>query len=181
MINLNDAFSHSHITSKLWLCKELETHVPSSVLTRIYGGWCGLTAFLLLSRGKFLVDRIESFDVDPECEKYANMINEKWVHEEWKFIAKTGNCNTVNPDGADLIINTSSEHFASLDWWYRIPSGTRVAIQSNNMQHDDHFNTVDSIEEMCNMYQFSQVLYSGTTEFNYQSWGFSRYMIIGIK
>lgn len=181
MINLSDAFSHSQITSKIWLCEKLETHIQSSCLTRIYGGWCGIAAFLLLSRGAFKVSRIESVDIDPECEVYANMINEKWVNEGWKFIAKTGDCNTICSKDADLVINTSAEHFASVDWWHRISTGTRVAIQSNNMQHDDHFNTVNSLDEMLELYPVTQLLYSGSIEFEYSELQFTRFMIIGIK
>jgi hypothetical protein len=71
-----DAFSNGQIDSKLWLCRELESLEWSSDYTQIYGGWYGVLAFLLLSREKFCVGRIESFDIDPACENIADMINE---------------------------------------------------------------------------------------------------------
>ena len=53
-----DAFSSGQVGSKIWLCEELEKTGWKSKLTYIYGGWHGITAFLLLSRGKFQVDKI---------------------------------------------------------------------------------------------------------------------------
>ena len=60
MIN-KDAFSNGQVDSKLWLCRELENLQWTSKLTHIYGGWYGITAFLLLSREKFKVDRITKY------------------------------------------------------------------------------------------------------------------------
>ena len=75
MIVDKDAFSSGQIGSKIWLCEELEKLNWSSELTYIYGGWHGITAFLLLSRGKFQVKKIRSLDLDPTCEAIAEMIN----------------------------------------------------------------------------------------------------------
>jgi hypothetical protein len=77
-----DAFSSGQIGSKIWLCEKLEKLNWSSDLTYIYGGWYGITAFLLLSRGKFNVSKIRSLDIDPSCEPIADMINENWVWQE---------------------------------------------------------------------------------------------------
>ena len=88
MLN-KDAFSNGQIDSKLWLCEEIEKLNWKSDLTRIFGGWHGLTAFLLLSRGKFQVRKIYSYDIDPSCEAIADIINENWVIKEWQFKAFT--------------------------------------------------------------------------------------------
>ena len=69
-----DAFSSGQIGSKIWLCEELEKTGWLSDFTYIYGGWHGITAFLLLSRGKFQVNRIRSIDIDPAAEPIADMI-----------------------------------------------------------------------------------------------------------
>ena len=83
-----DSFSNGQIDSKLWMCREFENLDWVSNLTHIYGGWYGLNAFLLLSREKFKTNRIESFDIDPNCEPIADMINENWVIGRVKIYKK---------------------------------------------------------------------------------------------
>ena len=175
-----DSFSSGQIGSKLWLCEELERLGWSSSLTYIYAGWYGITAFLLLSRGKFQVDQIQSFDIDPKCEAVADMINENWVWQDWKFKAYTLDCNSHVRGGPDLIINTSTEHFDSMDWFDDIPKGTRVILQGNNMPHDDHYVHSTSLEEFKKLYPLAEYAYEGSKEFVYPNWRFTRYMTIGI-
>lgn len=175
-----DAFSSGQIGSKLWLCKQLENTDLYSKETAIYGGWYGVTAFLLLSRGKFNVEKIRSYDIDPACEPIADMLNENWIWQDWKFKAYTQDCSTLYTD-ADLIINTSTEHFNNLDWWDNISPGTAVALQGNNMNNDSHISTVTSLDEFCTQYTLTQEIYRGELGFTYPDWSFTRYMIIGIK
>jgi len=180
-LDLNkDAFSSGQIGSKLWLCKQLELTDLYSKETAIYGGWYGLTAFLLLSRSKFNVEKIRSYDIDPACVPIADMINEYWVWQDWKFKAFTEDCNHLYTE-ADLIINTSTEHFDGFGWWHNIKSGTAVALQGNNMRHDDHVNTCGSLTDFCEQFPLTNEIYRGSLEFNYPEWSFERYMIIGIK
>jgi len=181
MIIEKDAFSSGQVGSKIWLCEELERLNWQSNLTYIYGGWYGVTAFLLLSRGKFNVGQIQSFDIDPSCEAIADTINENWVWQEWKFKAYTLDCNGYVRGGADLIINTSTEHFHSMDWFTRIPKGTRVVLQGNNMPHNDHIVHCNSQENFAELYPLSQITFLGSKTFVYPEWQFTRYMMIGIK
>ena len=175
-----DAFSSGQVGSKLWLCKQLELTDLYSHETAIYGGWYGMTAFLLLSRGKFNVETVRSYDIDPTCEAVADMINEYWVWQKWRFKAFTEDCNSIITS-ADLIINTSTEHFSSSAWWDNIPKGTAVALQGNNMQHDDHVSNTRSLEEFCSQFPVTQELYRGALDFEYPDWKFTRYMLIGVK
>ena len=176
-----DAFSSGQIGSKIWLCEELERTGWSSSLSYIYGGWYGLTAFLLFSRGKFQVDKIRSLDIDPSCEAVADMINENWVWQDWKFKAFTQDCNNYEGQYGDLIINTSTEHFTSTEWFDRIPKGTRVALQSNNMPHTDHHISTQNILELIEQFPLTEYVYTGQKEFVYSDWKFTRFMTIGIK
>lgn len=176
-----DAFSNGQIDSKLWLCQELERLGWTSKLTRIYGGWHGVLPFLLFSRQKFQVDRIESYDLDPNCESVADLINENWVIKEWQFKAHTGDCNQILPGNPDLIINTSTEHFESMNWFNNIPTGTRVILQGNNMPHDDHIIHSNTLKDFVKYYPMSEVIYRGELRFMYPQWKFTRYMLIGIK
>jgi hypothetical protein len=179
MLVNKDAFSNGQIDSKLWLCDELERLGWSSNLTYIYAGWYGITAFLLLSRGKFQVNRIRSLDLDPTCEAVADMINENWVFKEWKFKAFTQDCNNYEGQYGDLVINTSTEHFDSMEWFSRLPQGTRVILQGNNMPHDDHVIYSSTLDDFVNTYPISSIVYKGEKEFVYPDWKFTRYMLIG--
>ena len=180
MVN-KDAFSNGQIDSKLWLCRELELLGWSSKLTHIYAGWHGVLAFLLLGRELFKVDQIESFDVDPKCESVANIINENWVIKNGKFKAYTLDCNQDVPNFPDLIINTSTEHFDSMDWFNNIPRGTRLILQGNNMPHKEHYVHSATLDDFVNKYPMSSIVYKGSLDFTYPSWNFTRYMVFGVK
>lgn len=180
MVN-RDSFSNGQIDSKLWLCRELENLFEKIDSIWIYGGWYGLTAFLLFSREKIKIDKIKSFDIDPSCQSTADMINENWVIKDWQFKAFTEDCNKLIPKDVDLIINTSTEHFTSLEWWNNIPKGTYVALQGNNMQHDDHVINFSNLDDFSNTFKLTDTYYEGQLSFEYPDWNFIRFMIIGIK
>ena len=109
--NLNvdpDSFSSGQISSKLWLCRELENlDIQRPQIIWVYGGWYGLASLLLLSREKFPVKHIRSFDINPDCESIADSLLENWVWQSWKFKAVTADCNNLEFDNEkpDLIIN----------------------------------------------------------------------------
>jgi hypothetical protein len=178
-----DAFSSGQIGSKIWLCEELEKLFSSIDTAWIYGGWYGVTAFLLRSRGQLEVSSIRSYDVDPYCEQVADMINENWVYQNWKFKAHTADCNKLDIKSTppDLVINTSTEHFDSFDWWHRIPKGTRVILQGNDMPHDDHIVHSKTLGDFLDHYPLTNCVYAGEKEFIYPDWKFTRYMVMGIK
>lgn len=178
---LKDAFSTGQISSKIWMCEELEKTRWESELTQIYGGWYGLSAFLLLSRGIYQVKKIQSFDIDPSCEAMADIINKNWVWKEWKFKAFTKDCNLIADSFGDVVINTSTEHFDSLKWYNNLPIGTRVVLQGNNMNHDDHVSITKTLDDFTKQFRLTTVKYQGHLDFKYPSWSFSRFMIIGIK
>ena len=178
-----DAFSSGQIGSKIWLCEELEKLFESADNIWIYGGWYGVTAFLLNSRGNMRIGKIRSYDIDPACEAVADMINENWVINDWKFKAITQDCNVLDlaQNGPDLVINTSTEHFESTDWWNNIPKGTVVALQGNNMIHEDHHTHSTCLKEFTAQFTVTETLYTGEKRFVYPTWEFTRYMLIGIK
>jgi hypothetical protein len=183
-LNVNrDAFSSGQVGSKLWLCQELENLFESADNIWIYGGWYGVTAFLLNSRSNMRIKQIRSYDVDPQCQPVADIINENWVSKEWKFKAFTEDCNTLTPKlgNPDLIINTSTEHFESMDWWHNIPKGMIVALQGNNMPHDDHHIHTKNLKQFKKAFPLSKTLYEGQLDFNYPDWSFTRFMLIGVR
>ena len=176
-----DSFSSGQIGSKIWLCEELERLGWESDHTYIYGGWYGITGFLLLSRSIFKVKNIRSVDIDPECEKVADTINNLWVWNQWQFKAMTYDCNEIQPPVVDLVINTSTEHFKSQDWFANLPMGTRVILQGNDMLHDDHFVKSTSAEDFAKDYKLTSLDFIGHKDFVYPTWSFTRFMLIGTK
>lgn len=176
-----DVFSSGQISSKLWLCRELENLNWISETTHIYGGWHGILGFLLLTRENFKVLKIKSYDLDPTCLSIADTINENFVWQNWKFKAYTANCDYIDPTEADLTINTSTEHFTTDLWFERLPSGRRVILQGNNMNHCDHTSSIKTLEEFSSKYRLSKVDYCNQMQFEYPTWGFTRFMLIGTK
>lgn len=189
MINVDhDAFSSGQIGSKLWMCEELEKlRVLEKQKIWILGGWHGMSAFLLLSRNRFPVSSIRSFDIDPAAEKIANTLLEYWVWKQWTFRAFTADCNHLVYDderygmSPTMVINTSTEHFSSRRWYDAIPPGTLTVLQSNNMPHRDHHSCYDSLDGFSEDFPMRECLFKGKLDFSYPTWGFSRYMIIGYK
>lgn len=183
-ISLNgDAFSSGQISSKLWMCKELEKIIGGDPrIIWVFGGWYGLSSLILLSRDILPIKHIRSFDVDPTCEPIADTLLENWVWQKWKFKSFTIDCNFLQYDERpNIVINTSTEHFDSQLWFENIPSNTTVVLQSNNMKHDDHITCFETLDEFVKFYPVNMLLYKGQLDFSYPDWKFSRYMLIGKK
>jgi hypothetical protein len=120
---------------------------------------------------------ITETDPDVRLSRLAQHLNRHWD----KFTHLSDDVNNIELADYDLIINTSTEHFASLAWWENIPPGTAVALQGNNMQHDDHVNITNTLSEFCSQFPVAQELYRGELDFRYPDWEFTRYMLIGVK
>lgn len=178
-----DAFSHSQVYSKIWLCEELERvcWIPNPTIF-VLGGWQGILSFILLSRRNIDIKHIRSFDIDPTCELIADSINNAWVYDDWKFKAFTKDANQIDySDRPDIVINTSTEHFDKLSWFNNIPERTLVCLQGNDLNHDDHKSEYKDFKDFKSKFSFSSILFEGEKKFKYPEINFSRYMIIGIK
>ena len=178
-----DAFSNGQVESKLWLCEHLEKiNYIETPRIWILGGWYGITGFLLFSRNNMKIQEIRSYDMDPECEEIADKINNNWLIDSWKFKAFTADCNQLeysNPP--DIVINTSTEHFDSMEWFEKIPDNTIVCLQGNDMNHEDHFSHYKTLEQFSNSFPLKNIFYSGEKKFVYPTWNFTRFMLIGVK
>ncbi len=191
-----DAWSHGQVTSKLWLCDKLEQltierRAWQSHNIWIYGGWYGMTAFLLFTRGKMEIKSIRSYDIEPQCEKIADIVNNNWVCDEWKFKAFTRDVNDNMFKFTDwpmvtaptIIINTSCEHMMENKWFDHIPSGMIVALQSTDQEHNDNeeHDLTYSLAEMVDKYPLNTTWFKDEIKFEYPDKKFKRYMLIGIK
>ena len=183
-----DAFSTSQVLSKIWLAEKLEQVIeyqdvlePLNIL--ILGGWYGVLNFILRSRARLKIQSVRSLDIDNIACETADLINKAWVWQNWQFKSICGDANNFQYTKKEfnLVINTSVEHIESKEWFDNIPSKTLVVLQSNNMNHNDHCYNHDSLESFMKDFKLSDVYYSGEKLFEYPSWNFTRYMIIGIK
>jgi len=184
-----DVWANGQIDSKLWLCRKVERqYFGNPPIIWILGGWCGSLSFLLLTRERMPIEHIRSFDIDEESTINANIVNNNYEIDSWKFRAFTQDVNTLDYNGdqyssrmPNVVINTACEHMTSSNWWNLIPDNTFVALQSNNMDHEEHTNLSDSLNEFKEKYKLSNVAFEGEMDFSYPTWSFKRFMIMGRK
>lgn len=184
--NINfDSFSHGQIKSKLWLCEKLEPYIPKFCDIAILGSWYNILGFMLLVRNSCQFNSITGIDIDPTATTIANKICDYWSIELPKVKSICANANDVSLNEYNVIINCSSEHMHNTNWFNNIPEKSLVCIQSSNVIDPEHpwYITLPStsIENFSSKYDVSSVLYLGTLPIVYDTWGYERYMLIGIK
>lgn len=177
-----EAFSANQIKSKLWAAEELELVVKKNNVgpLNIYmlGGWYALLHFILKIRNNLEIDECRSLDLDPEVCVVANNLNIAWEQPNWSFKSFPQDVNTVTyPESVNCVINTSSEHIDSNEWFDKISAGTLCLIQSNDLKIDEHTNTVQDLRELKQKYPLSEFYFEGTRPFK----SYKRFMIIGLK
>ena len=180
-----DAFSHGQIKSKLWLCEELEKHIPNNSNVKILGSWYNVLAFILLTRNPNNYQSIEGIDIDPEVQSIADKICNYWNFEGSKVTNTLGDATIVNYDNTQVVINCSPEHMKNTDWYNNIPAGALVCVQSSSITDPlypwlistPHY----SLDDVKTKYPMNCIKYDGQIRIQYDSWGYDRYMLIGIK
>jgi hypothetical protein len=180
----SDAFSAGQVESKIWAAEELERVAAHIHILRIsiLGGWYGLLHFILKSRGRQTIEWCRSYDVDAGACSVANTLNATWEMDEWKFRAMPKDANdVVYNDGTNCVINTSTEHFDTQEWFDRIPEGTLCILQGNDLKISDHVNCPQNLEHFKKIYPLSVMLFEGHKHFNFETDPYTRYMIIGHK
>ncbi len=177
---LDVAFNHRQIASKIWARDELVKIGNGRIeLAWIVGGWYAVLAALLLDDPRLVMDRIVSFDIDPDVAAVARSLNEPQV-VTGRFDALTADMYELDYRGVpapDLVINTSCEHIADLPGWLsRILPGTRVLLQSNDyFSESEHINSFSSLEAFTSAAGLAQVDFSGSLYLR----KYTRFMLIG--
>ena len=181
-----DAFSDGQIASKLWLCETIEEcfkDLTGFAHVWVYGSWYGMLPFLILSRGRLKIENLHLFDIDSN----ALSISMK-VLNHWQCLGEVAlhfhkfDCSSWPKwlTAPDLLINTSSEHFADYKWWHSAPDRTAFAIQSTNMKHDEHINSVSSVDELVEQLKLRRpAAFIGKKVFCYPEFEFERYLVVG--
>lgn len=198
-INLDDHFSRGQMMSKLWMVEELRNVLEGNNLGTVllYGGWYATISHMFFKF--FSPKQVYSIDVDPSTVKIADEFNRRQSHDNnWQFKAFAHDVNSLQFDNegrtvipADsskmgtsqitvkptIVINTSCEHMND-DWFYNLPDGQFVILQTNNyFENPQHSNCVSGVQEALDKYKFSSVYYKGELE----TFLYNRYMIIGVK
>lgn len=178
-----DCFSHGQVASKLWLCETIEPLINDKSSVMILGSWVNVLGFMLLTRNPSKYTHIRGIDMDSNNIELADKVNSYWFIEG--ILRNTvDNANTVSKEGYDVIINCSSEHMSSTEWFDSIPQGTLVCVQSSNITdvNDPWFVTNNSPTFDLFMKKYPlNVKFAGTLPIKYNDWGYDRYMTIGIK
>lgn len=180
------AFSHGQTQSKQWLCETLEPYLPKSSNIAILGSWYNILGFMILTRSHYKCQSILGIDIDPEATAIANQICQGWaIGKECKLSNITADANKFKLEGYNVVINCSSEHMKDSTWLSNIDDGAIVCLQTSNVDIPDGIwkisNPTHSLEDFKNKYPLSHIIMSGTKNITYDTWGYERYMIIGVK
>lgn len=191
-----DCFSRGQVQSKKWLIEEVEKCCDNLGTVFMCAGWYGTLATMLFE-SNLKLEKIRSFDIDPDVWRIAELFNHPWTVDGWKFKASTQdileidfsehNYTTSREDDStvdlhdfpDTIINTSFEHIVEYKlWWSCIPAGKLVIVQCNNYESlDEHVSCAESLEHFATMAPIRNLLYEGELKFE----KYTRYMRIGYK
>jgi hypothetical protein len=193
-----DCFSRGQLQSKLWLVEKLKECNVDLGTVFLCAGWYATLATMLFE-SNIKVDKIRSFDIDPNCAKIAEVFNAPWFKNEWQFKSITQDIMDINyeehtwqhwsnannrmsypiTDVPDTIINTSCEHISNFTEWYnKIPNGKLVVLQSNNyFEVDEHVNCSVDLDDFSRQTLMSSTLYEGELQLE----KYTRFMKIGFK
>jgi len=181
-----DAFSAGQIQSKIWAARELEPVVAQLKIEplriAILGGWYALLHFILQSRERVAIEYCRSYDIDASVCMDANLINNSWEINDWQFRSFPRDANKATyDDNINLVVNTSTEHFDSQDWFDRIPSGTLCLFQGNDLDIKDHTRRPTELDHFKALWPLQKELFSGSMYFDFKEDSYTRYMTIGLK
>jgi hypothetical protein len=179
------AFSHGQTQSKIWLCETLEPYIPNKAIVANIGSWYNLLGYMMLARNHKLYQSILGIDIDPEVKPIADKLCEGWMlGKDTKLKNITEDANLFNYHGYHVVINCSVEHMDSL-WFYKVPKGTLVCIQSSDVVHADGIwkitNPNISLDILMKKYPLSHYMFVGDKHIGYDDWGYKRFMVIGVK
>lgn len=191
-----DCVSRGQLKSKLWLIEVLRNLNVDLGCVFLCAGWYATLAVMLFET-ELSIEKIRSFDVDPNVADVAEKFNRKWVQDSWKFKAFTKDIMKVNYvaeenhcknsegstaticDSPDTVINTSCEHIKYFDLWYdKIPKGLLVVLQTNDLKDvEDHVNCCETLAEFEMKTPMDRTLFQGELDLG----NYKRFMRIGIK
>lgn len=179
-----DAFSHGQIVSKLWLCEELEPFIPTGCTVSILGGWHNVLGFMMNVRRPNFYARIDNIDLDQNAIAVADKICNAWTIAG-EVTNQVGDVENINIK-SDVLISCSVEHFNNTTWFDQVPDGTIVCLQTVDVQPEEQplwYITTPSTDltDFASKFPLSDTYFAGTKRIQYDSFGYTRLMIIGEK
>lgn len=167
---IRDHFRRKQLVGKSWLYTQLEgLGLSAQHRAIIIGGWLGFTARSLQLLGpQWILD----CDPDSRVAGIAGRFNR--FNPGYQRVLM--DANVLDYAGADLVINTCTEHMEESQWFEQIPQGAWVALQGTDWPEEDHVMTVASLEEFQGRYPLD-LTYAGTLDLDQ----YRRYMLIGRK
>jgi len=188
-----DSMNASQLESKLWLVETLKQLDIEPERVALLAGWFGQYIVPLMFDTFPKCEWIENFEIDHDVSPLSYKFNKRYKDQEKykvnmrnvmiKPLKFRENPNTPIPrdDIYDIIINCACEHMYPM-WKFRelnnaVQRNPLLVLQSSNDdQHEDHINCVESEEELIDQARIKHVLYSGSKILSNKS---KRFMVIG--
>ena len=110
--------------------------------------------------------------------------------QQWKFKSFQADCNLLNPSefhnwspqSPNCVVNSSTEHFSSDQWYENINKGTLCVLQGTDWPDVEHCRPVSSIQGLENRFRMSNILFRGQKNLVYGNGvELRRFMLIGQK
>lgn len=191
-MNTHESFSHSLVSSKLWLCEKLETAIDNENIKNpsinVLASWDNLLSFMLLTRRPKFYGVVNAYDIDNDSTKIADKITDYWKYDYPKVYNHTFDINLLNfsnTGNESIFINCSVDQMDNTSWYNIIPDNRLVCFQSTDLPISntpwDIKQSYNSIVEFTETYKVRRLLYGDSININYGHLNYKRYMMIGIK
>lgn len=188
-----DSMNASQLESKLWLVSTLEELDIKPKRVALLAGWFAQYVVPLMFDTFPECEWIENFEIDHDVSPISYKFNKRYKDESrykinmrnvmikpLKF-RQNPNIPIPKEDVYDVVINCACEHMYPM-WKFRELNETvqknplYVLQSSNDEQHADHINCVNSEEELIDQARIKDVMYSGSKILSNKS---TRFMVIG--
>ncbi len=188
-----DSMNASQLESKIWLVETLEKFDVQPKRVALLAGWFAQYIVPLMFDTFPKCEWIENFEIDHDVSPISYKFNKRYKDENRykinmrnvmiKPLKFRQNPNTPIPkdDIYDVIINCACEHMYPM-WKFRelnnaVQKNPLFVLQSSNDdQHEDHINCVESEDELIDQARIKHVIYSGSKVLSNKS---KRFMVIG--
>ena len=184
-----DSMNQSQLESKLWIIQELIKLEIKPKRVAILAGWYAQYIVPLLYDNFESVEWVENFEIDQDVKRLSYKFNKR-LKEDKKYqiiiknvmFDKIQSAQHAGYNGSmDTIINCACEHMYPM-WKFRdlnktVQKNSLYILQSSDDdQHDDHINCVQSEDELIDQARIKHVMYSGSKILSNKS---TRFMVIG--
>ena len=171
---LIDMFHSNQINSIYEILKAADTlrlqDMPTKTL--YIGSWMGFKTKLF---SEYYGLNITEVELDERCKAVSEIWNSDNKNYDGHIQGDATQLNKEFYEDFKTVINPSCEHMND-EWYYNIPDGTFMILQSNDFDIPQHTNIVKNIQEMKNKYKMRDI-YSCTL----QCTVYQRFTLAGIK